>query len=135
MWNFFLHFGHWQGGNSILLWHCDSRSHNLCDTIVDLGFKSIPHANVFFLHFHREIKPVFLVLSGSTERKHWGKWVNISRSKKFYFLAPHLGQTIEEWTKWIFLKDVFHKFYLVHSWILCSICCHVSSMIKLQTCN
>ena len=30
----------------------------------------------------------------------------------------HLGQSIKEWTKQNFLKAVFHKLYLVHSWIL-----------------
>ena len=35
---------------------------------------------------------------------------------------PYMGQSIEEWTKEKFLKAVFHKFYLVHSWILGLIC-------------
>ena len=30
-----------------------------------------------------------------------------------------MGQSIQEWTKRNFLKAVFHKFYLVYSWILC----------------
>ena len=57
----------------------------------------------------------------------------------------YVGQSIQEWTKWNlwktafkkfkwygllkqtiitskFLKTVFHKFHLVHSWILCPIC-------------
>ena len=53
----------------------------------------------------------------------------------------HKGQSIQEWTSKIcgrqiclsrhmagkFLKTVFHKFYLVHSWILCPI--HVKGYI------
>ena len=52
-----------------------------------------------------------------------------------YFHENHMRQSIEEWTKWNlcktafaytdhitsnFLKAVFHKFHMVHSWILCS---------------
>ena len=33
-----------------------------------------------------------------------------------------MGQSIQEWTKLSFLKAAFHKFYLVHSWILCPAC-------------
>ena len=36
----------------------------------------------------------------------------------FYICFLQMGQSIQEWTKWNFLKSVFHKFYLVHSWIL-----------------
>ena len=43
-------------------------------------------------------------------------------NRKFHSLQ--MGQSIQEWTKSNILKGVFHKFYLVHSWILrpkCSI--------------
>ena len=33
-------------------------------------------------------------------------------------LRIQMGQSIHEWTKSNFLKAVYHKFYLVHSWIL-----------------
>ena len=29
-----------------------------------------------------------------------------------------MGQSIQEWTKQNVLNAVFHKFYLVHSWVL-----------------
>ena len=40
-----------------------------------------------------------------------------------YLLQEHscMGQGIQDWINWNFLKAVFQKFYLVHSWILCPI--------------
>ena len=38
------------------------------------------------------------------------------------------GQRIQKWAKSNFLKTVFHKFYVVHSWILCPI--YIYSLIK-----
>ena len=35
--------------------------------------------------------------------------------------VANMGLSIQEWTKQNFLKTVFHKFYLVHSRILCRI--------------
>ena len=51
-----------------------------------------------------------------------------SRYTNFYL---HIRQSIQEWTKQNFLKAAFHKFYLVHSWILCPI--YIYIFIKLQS--
>ena len=40
-------------------------------------------------------------------------------SAAFHIETNHSGQSIQEWTKYNFLKTVFYKFDLVHSWILC----------------
>ena len=42
-----------------------------------------------------------------------------------------MGQSIQEWTKWNFLQAAFHKFHLVHSWILCPIWSMINSLNKL----
>ena len=36
----------------------------------------------------------------------------------FFERGLKMGQSIQKWIKSNFLKAVFHKFYLVHSWIL-----------------
>ena len=44
---------------------------------------------------------------------------------------PFESKWVPKWVPWIFLKTVFHKIYLVYSWILCPICrsweCNYSS--------
>ena len=46
----------------------------------------------------------------------------------------HLGQSIQEWTKLNFLK-LFHKFYWIHSWILCSIWSSLLWKFKKDSCR
>ena len=45
-------------------------------------------------------------------------------------LQDHIGQGIQECTKQNFWKTAFHKFYLVHSWILCPMCTRWSLYTK-----
>ena len=47
---------------------------------------------------------------------------DIGKCKLIGAFEFHLGESIQEWTKSNILKAAFHKFYLVHSWILCLIC-------------
>ena len=41
-----------------------------------------------------------------------------------------MGQGIQEWPKYNFLKAVFRKFYLAHSWIPRPICAFHNSVVK-----
>ena len=80
--------------------------------------------------FHSKTPPkkvtkqkVFWRFQGVHKKNIYLKWVNNKFWSViwFFFSEAYLGQSIHEWTKQIFLKAVFHKIYLVHSWILCFI--------------
>ena len=74
--------------------------------------------------------PLFLSKTGMEKDGNGGKFISFNLVSLCYNLKnsrcanllvkrqPHLGQSIQEWTKWNFLNTVFHKFHLVHSWTL-----------------
>ena len=73
--------------------------------------------NNFDWTFHKNSKmaPIGLLKPPSQNDKYFLD--NFQRISKHV----NMGQSIQEWAKYIFLKTVFHKFYLVYSWILCPI--------------
>ena len=71
--------------------------------------------NNFDWTFHKNSKmaPIGLLKPPSQNDKYFLD--NFQRISKHV----NMGQSIQEWAKYIFLKTVFHKFYVVYSWILC----------------
>ena len=110
-------------GGIIYRWHT-SKAQCICLRVERRGLawrrkersKSGPGIFITFLMCQSETSVFYRTFSKSFSSYHQSQKMILA---KWYY---HMGQNIQEWTKETFLKAVFHKFYLVHSWIICLIC-------------